>query len=120
MTLKTEASPDVPTGGVRNWPILEGFHRLGVKTSKGYELIKQGELRTFKIGRYRLVSDEELRRFTQRRIEASAKEMPADRARKAEGVVRARAAAAANGGTAHEQQLEKSRRPTKPRAAVAA
>lgn len=42
------------------YPIQEAFVQLGVSHSRGYELIKDGRLKTFLNGRRRLVTHKEL------------------------------------------------------------
>jgi len=41
-------------------PVREGFGLLGVGTTKGYALVKQGRLHIIKIGRKSLLSDSEI------------------------------------------------------------
>jgi hypothetical protein len=78
-------------GSTRAYPIAEAFERLGIKTTKGFELIKSGELQSFTIGRYRYITEQELRRFVRSRIEQSVNENPADRAKRVEKAVAGRA-----------------------------
>ena len=47
-------------------------HRLGVSTRSVYLLIAANELRSFKIGKRRLIPDTELQSFTQRRLSKAA------------------------------------------------
>ena len=83
--------------GVRAHPIREGFNRLGVKTTKGHQLTKPGpngeppEIQTFMIGRCRYVTESELQRFIQARIEQSIKETASDRSAKVKAAMEARA-----------------------------
>jgi hypothetical protein len=81
----------VPHDGVRAYRIREAFERIGIKSTNGFALIKDGELETFTIGRFRYVTEAELRRFIQKRIEESMRESAADRARKVKGAVEGRA-----------------------------
>ena len=76
--------------GVRAYPIREAFERIGIKATNGYQLIKDGELETFTIGRFRYCTEAELQRFIQNRIEQARNESGADRARKVRRVVKAR------------------------------
>ncbi|WP_298829382.1 excisionase family DNA-binding protein [uncultured Piscinibacter sp.] len=46
--------------------------RLGVSTRKVYEAIASGELRSFKLGKRRLIPDTELQRFVQRKLAEAA------------------------------------------------
>ena len=47
-------------------------HRLGVSTRAVYKLLASGELRSMKIGKRRLIPDDELRSFTQRKLNEAA------------------------------------------------
>jgi excisionase family DNA binding protein len=44
----------------------DAFRVIGVKTTKGYELINAGELQTVKLGRATLIPVESVRAFTAR------------------------------------------------------
>jgi hypothetical protein len=73
------------------YPIIKGFARLGIGTVKGYELIKEGQLRTFLIGRRRYISEAELHRFIQRQVQKSLGETSESREKKVQAAVDARA-----------------------------
>ena len=60
-------------------PIQDGFRRLGVRATKGAELVKSGELRTFTIGTRRYITEAEIYRFIRSRMKEAAKETAADR-----------------------------------------
>ena len=77
-------------GGVRAYPLQEGFDRLGVKAVKGYALLKSGELKTFTIGSRRYVTEEELQRFINARLAAAMDDSAANRARKVQRAVEGR------------------------------
>lgn len=47
-----------------------GFDMIGVGVTKGYELIKEGELETFKIGRSTRITTASIESFVARRIAA--------------------------------------------------
>lgn len=49
-----------------NYSPGEAAERLGISVRKFYDLIAQGEIRTFKIGKRRLTSDEDLTAFNRR------------------------------------------------------
>lgn len=83
------------TADAMAFPIAEGFRRLGVESTKGYALIKAGELETFTIGRFRYVTLAEIRRFIAARIEASKAE---DKAAKVQAVTEASLASRRAGG----------------------
>ncbi len=74
--------------GPRAFPILEAFSRIGVKPVKGYELIQQGELETFVIGRRRYATAYAITAFLERCI-ARSKETSAQRAKKVAAATRA-------------------------------
>jgi len=78
-------------GGPRAYPLAEAIARLGIKPTKGAELIRTGELKSFTIGRNRFVDAGELARFIQERIAKAAAESAADRAAKTAAAVQARA-----------------------------
>jgi excisionase family DNA binding protein len=48
-------------------PADEGAKLLGVPRSRIWDLIKQGQIASFKIGRRRMVATSELRRFIERK-----------------------------------------------------
>jgi hypothetical protein len=82
---------------VRAFPSEEGRRRLGVEETKWYELIRPGEngappeIVTFTIGRRRYVTESELRRFIQKKIEESLKESASARQEKVRAAVKERA-----------------------------
>jgi excisionase family DNA binding protein len=47
-------------------------HRVGIGRTTLYELIKQGRIRTIKVGTRTLVPESELQRFISERLQASA------------------------------------------------
>lgn len=51
--------------------VPEACRRLGVSRSTIYELIKQREIRSFKVGKRTLVPDADLRAFVERRLEVA-------------------------------------------------
>ena len=77
--------------GVRAYPIREAFDRIGIKQTRGFQLVKDRELETFTIGRFRYCTEAELQRFIQKRIEEARNESAADRARKVQKAVKGRA-----------------------------
>ncbi len=44
-------------------PPAEGFRMLGIGRTKGYDLVKSGQLRIYKMGRRSILKVEELRSF---------------------------------------------------------
>lgn len=52
--------------------IPDACRRLALSRSKLYELMKQGELRSFKVGSRTLIPDADLVNFVAKRLEASA------------------------------------------------
>jgi excisionase family DNA binding protein len=51
-------------------PADEGAKLLGVPRSRIWDLIKQGQIASFKIGRRRMVATSELRRFIEAQMKA--------------------------------------------------
>jgi excisionase family DNA binding protein len=47
-------------------PVREGFRRLGIGPTKGYELIAEGHIETVHIGTRRMIKAESLRAFAER------------------------------------------------------
>jgi hypothetical protein len=97
------SQPEVPTlvqDGPRAFRILEVFSRIGVQAVKGYQLINNGELETFLIGRNRYATEEAVRAFLDRCIQRSKRETAAQRARKVSAATKAslRSRAASQGG----------------------
>src|SRR5688572_10175726 len=79
----------IATDGPRAYPILDAFSRIGIQPVKGYELIRNGELETFLIGRNRYATEEAIRALLQRCIERSMKESAAQRAGKVAAATKA-------------------------------
>ena len=79
----------VASDGPRAYPILDAFSRIGVQPVKGYQLIKNGELDTFLIGRKRYATEEAIRAFLQHCIEKSMHDNAAKRAKKVSAATKA-------------------------------
>lgn len=61
MAQKTDAP--IPTADQLALPLTRGAKLIGVGLSYCYELMKDGKLKTFKIGRRRMVTRESLQEF---------------------------------------------------------
>ncbi len=70
------AKPSICAPDALAVPIAEGFRRLGIERTSGYQLIKAGRLETYTVGRWRYVMIAELQRFIRERIEATKTEDP--------------------------------------------
>ena len=85
----------------RSYPIAEGARRLGFGATKSAELVKNASdpeerargnyLETYCVGRFRYVTDAELKRFVQARIDEARAETPEARAGKVRPAVDAKA-----------------------------
>lgn len=88
--MKDSNHPKQTSSAALAYPIRKGFDMIGCGHTKGHELINTGQLSTFTIGRFRYVSDEELRRFVREREQLSKLE-DKNRSAKAAPAVAARA-----------------------------
>jgi hypothetical protein len=57
------ARTEVPASERLAIPLTEGVKLIGIALSYGYELMKAGKLKTFKIGRRRMVTRQSLQSF---------------------------------------------------------
>ena len=81
----------VNNGGPRGYPIREAFERIGLRPTKGQELVNTGELETYLIGNRRFATAEAIERVIKARIAATMNESPEDRANKVAKAVAGRA-----------------------------
>lgn len=52
-------------------PPKDAFRAIGIGTTKGYELINSGDLKTFKVGRGTRVTTESIRAYVARQLQQS-------------------------------------------------
>lgn len=89
---EAQAVPDGP----RAFPMPEARSRLGVGPTKMADLVREGELQTFLIGRCRYITAEELQGFINRQIDLARKESIAERAKKVSAATKASLRSRAN------------------------
>ena len=58
---------EAPPGLRPSYPFREGLQTLGVSPTTGYQLLKDGALRTYLVGRKRFISGTEIARFIRER-----------------------------------------------------
>jgi hypothetical protein len=73
-----------------SYPIREAFRRLSIGTTTGHSLVKNGELRTYRIGARRYVTKQALQDLISKRLAESLNESAASRAAKVQRAIHGR------------------------------
>lgn len=70
--MKASNKNEVSTSDQIAMPLTKGIQMLGIGLSYAYEMMNTGKLKTFKIGRRRMVTHEALQAFVAAQIKLSA------------------------------------------------